>query len=439
MFKQPDQPIRLRPKHTLKRRLMIAFALFALCLMTLFTLYALAFAYTVEDAYLEQGLEMEAERQLAAQSSQQQWLQPLDPNTQLLIGDADFPPAVVRGLEDNPRRREFAGAQGRHYHLYRIQSKPKTVWLLAEVSDRLVFRRMRAGVAKIVGWSAGIAMLAALLIGWLIARRTTEPLSRLVEAVTAIEPGQLPESHALQHAGSARDDEVGVLSQSLDAMVQRVRAFVEREQEFTRDVSHELRTPLSVIRSASERLAQDNTLGTTAQGQLTAIRLSTARLQQVIGTLLGLAREPDSAPETATVALLPTLEQVIIEQSTWHDDPNLDLLVEVEPGTKVVINQGVLEVLLSNLIGNAMSHAQADGKQRRRVRIRIANGRLCISNPSRTGLSKADFQTYQRRANSTGFGLGLSIVERLCERFSIGLNVEHAAGLVTISFPVSES
>lgn len=414
---------------------MIAFALFALCLMTLFTLYALAFAYSVEDAYLEQGLEMEAGRQLAAQSSGRDWLVPVDPRTELLIGDASFPPAVMSGLKGNPKRTEFAGEQGRHYHLYRIKVEPQTVWLLAEVSDRLVFRRMRAGVARIIGWSAGIAMLVALLIGWLIARRTTEPLSRLVDAVTAIKPGQLPESHALQQAGSARDDEVGILSQSLDAMVQRVRDFVEREQEFTRDVSHELRTPLSVIRSAGERLATQPGLNPEIQSQLAAIRVSTSRLEQVVGTLLGLAREAN--PATAvSVDLLPVLEEVIVEQANWHDDPKLDLQIEVDANAQVALERGVLHVLLSNLIGNAMSHAEADSDQLRRVRIQIAADRLCISNPSRVGLSAADFDAHQKGPQSTGFGLGLSIVKRLCERMAIDLRVEHIAGLVTISIPV---
>jgi len=430
---------RPRPKHTLKRRLMLAFALFALCLMTLFTLYALAFAYTVEDAYLEQGLEMEAERQLAAQSEQGQWLRPVDHNTQLLVGDSKFPAAVKLALVENPKRREVAGENGRHYHLLRIREQPQSVWLLAEVSDRLVFRRMRAGVAKIIGWSAGIAMLTALLIGWLIARRTTEPLSRLVDAVTAIEPGQLPETRTLQRAGGMRDDEVGILSRSLDDMVQRVGAFVEREQEFTRDVSHELRTPLSVIRSAGERLAADPDLKPQARDQLSAIRQSGARLEQVIGTLLGLAREPDPALAPVKIELLPVLEQAVVEQATWHDDPSLDLQIDVASGTQIAIEEGVLQVLLSNLIGNAMSHAQADAENVRRVRIEVKDSRLCISNPSQSRLRDEDFQSHQKGPRSTGFGLGLSIVRRLCERLGIDLRVEHEDGSVTISLPVSKA
>ncbi len=51
---------------------------------------------------------------------------------------------------------------------------------------------------------------------------------------------------------SARKDEIGLIALNIQNSFKRVRMFIKREKDFTRDVSHELRTPLSVIKGALE-------------------------------------------------------------------------------------------------------------------------------------------------------------------------------------------
>ena len=46
------------------------------------------------------------------------------------------------------------------------------------------------------------------------------------------------------------DPEVRALSDALTRLSHRVKEFVERERNFTRDASHELRSPLTVVRSS---------------------------------------------------------------------------------------------------------------------------------------------------------------------------------------------
>lgn len=428
----------VNPARSLQRRLMLAFALFALCLMTLFTLYALAFAYTVEDEYLEEGLRAEAERQLSGYRLSGSWLQPQDPNTHLLLDVAQFPDDLHGAFVRDPERREFAGAQGRHYHLLLVRHDGGTAWLVAEVSSRLIFRKMHHDVIAILAWSAAVALAAALLIGWWIARRTTRPLSRLADAVSRLQPDQLPQQFWKQPLSDAPRDETELLARGLDDLVQRVRAFIQREQEFTRDVGHELRTPLSVIYSLCEQISADRRLDPALHEQLDAVRRSAAQLEQIVLTLLSLAREQQTADTGQPLALLPVLERVILEQTSLHDDPRLALDLDVPSNTRVALPEPVLHMLLSNLVGNALAHAETGADDpRRHVRIAVRQGRLYLSNAAAQALGDQDFIAFHKREGSAGHGLGLAIVRRLCDRFGIDLQIAHADGQTTASIGVT--
>lgn len=431
-----------RPARGLQRRLMVGFFVYALGLMALFTLYALAFAYTVEDAYLVEGLKQEETRQREHHLERGEWLRPEDPNTLLATDPAGFPDELRTAFLRDPQRREFAGQDGRHYHLLSIRAGEAQAWLVAEVGSRLIFRQMRGEVVAILGWSAGVALALALLIGWWFARRTTRPLSQLVDAVAALQPDRLPEGHWLPISATTKTDEVGVLARGLDDLVRRIGAFIEREQEFTRDVSHELRTPLAVIRSLGEQLASDPALGNDAHRKLAAIGQSARQLEQTITTLLGLAREiesPNRADDAlaSPILLLTMIERVIIEQASLHPDLSPQLLLDVPSDTTAAHPESVLRILLANLLGNAYAH----GKHGERpgepdIRVEVNQSRLCISNRADAALSNDDFEPFRKGNASTGFGLGLAIVRRLCDRHAIDLRIEHDHGMTTASFPV---
>ncbi|MEG1681537.1 MAG: histidine kinase dimerization/phospho-acceptor domain-containing protein, partial [Stenotrophomonas sp.] len=274
------------PRKRLRNRLMLAFAGFTLVVATLFGLYVAVFAYAVEDMFFNGLLEREASEQLQHHAQTGTWKAPRESWMQVLESTTQLPDSIASTLAHEPRRREFPGSDGRHYHLLRLQADDTAApaWLLAEVSQLLVVRPQRAALLQLLAWS-GVAVIAlALLLGAWLARRTTAPLSRLAQLVDNAGPDHLPAVHAQRFA----DDEVGVLARGLEALITRIRAFVIREREFSRDASHELRTPLAVIRGTTERLARDPSLSPAAQQGLSHIRQSTLQLEQTVSMLLAL-------------------------------------------------------------------------------------------------------------------------------------------------------
>jgi methyl-accepting chemotaxis protein len=280
------------PARRLQRRMMLVFTVFTLGVAGLFALYAVAFMYTVEDRFFNDQLAEEAGFQLQQHAATGRWSAPRNSHIRLYVAPEAFPGDLSQAHAESPRGTEFPGEDGRHYHVLRLEtSSAEAAWLVTETSAQLVVRPMRERVVQLLAWSAVVVVALALLLAYWLARRTAAPLERLAAVVESMRPGELPD----RLPGQFPNDEVGVLARGLESLIRRVREFIAREQEFTRDASHELRTPLTVIRSAGERLASEPGLRDSARRHLENILQSAGQLEQTITTLLALARE-DATP-----------------------------------------------------------------------------------------------------------------------------------------------
>lgn len=403
----------------LRQRLMVALALYALALVTLYTLYALAFAYTVEDEFIERAMHEELSWLRAAHAREGVWPAPRDPHWQLLASTQAFPIELQHAFAAEPHRREFSGGEGRHYHLLDFEHAGTRWWLLAEVSEQLVFRRMRATVLEILGWSALGALTLGLLLAWWVARATTRPLSDLSEAVRALDPQALPRRLPETDA-SAGDAEVLALRHGLNELLARVADTLAREQSFTRDASHELRTPLAVIVASAEELGRQDAAGRSPGAALARLQTAADQLGQTLDALLELARAEPAHVAQGT-ALLPAIERAIVEQSARRPREDLDFEILISPEQRSALRPALLRIVLANLIGNVCAHA-APGP----VRIDSAAGRCRIRNCARAGLSQSE--------HGPGLGQGLSILRRLDERYGLQLRIEAQADWVEASF-----
>ena len=405
----------------MRRQLMLAFAAFALVVAVLFGAFALLFTYAVEDRFFTDALRDEASAQLAQRARSGQWMAPRSEGMRLYANPSEFPDDLREAFLEHPAQSEFAGAAGRHYHLLRLSPDAQGVpaaFLVAEVREQLVVRRLRGGMLQWLAWSAVAMLLLALLLGYALARRTTASLATLSDRIEAMQPTDPPT--ALGQPFASR--EVGVLARGLEALTGRVHAFVAREREFTRDASHELRTPLAVIHSACERLEHEPSLSDAARHQLAFVRQSVWQLERTVATLLALAREEHAMLPIEMLMLSSEVEQVVLEQGVLLDGKPVDVVVDVPMQARMPAPPAVLRIILANLIGNAFAHTAAGG----RVRIDVRDGRLRITNSEgiAPGMREALHEPFAKGAESAGHGLGLAIVHRLCERHAIDVRIE---------------
>lgn len=438
------------PHRGLQRQLMLSFTLFALGVSAVLGLFSIAFVYTVEDRFMAATLSRAAAQMELQHQASGRWPAPPQAFMQRHDSAASLPADLRQAWQAAPLRRELAGAQGRHYHLHwlgRPGGAPpdpplpdaRHPLLLAEVSALLVVRPLRQEL--LLWWAAasGGLALAALGLGAWRARRISAPLVRLAEAIARSRPGErLAEPAARSLA--AREDEVGLLARHLDALTLRTQSFIEREQAFTRDASHELRTPLAVLGLGSERLLARQDLPAEATAGLRTMRQVLWEMEQTVNTLLALARETQApAPQPhgqarseagSTLAVLPVLERVVLEQMPRLQGKDVQLQIDLSPALQLDLPQGVLHILLSNLVGNAFAHCEPGP-----VHVAADTEALRLHNRSQplpAGLSERLGQAFQKGQGSAGFGLGLAIVHRLAEHHGLALSLSQRDGLTRV-------
>lgn len=398
---------------------MAVFVAIALGVSVASGLFAWGVKYTIEDTFFDHALEDEARQQRAHFAQHGRWAAPGIDFVGLHLDRTTLPGNLAPKVADTePSRRELAGEGGRYYNVLGVQNNGGPPWLVAEVRRYLVVRPMRE---LLLGWllaGAAAAVALTLALAWWLARYMSQPLEELARRVAQASPEALPEqlSHGL------RDDEVGAVAQRFDALLARTRAFIAREQAFTRDASHELRTPLAVLGMAIERLQTEPDLTANLRRQLMPMREATEMMAQAVDTLLLLAREAPAVP-SAPAAVLPVVERWVLAHADWLDAQALTLDLQLQRDDRLCLPEPVLQLVVAGLLGNAFSHGLRGGQ----VRVAFDAGALCICNPS-AALPDGVGAAFVKGSASTGNGLGLSIVRRLLERHGASLHIGHAAG-----------
>jgi signal transduction histidine kinase len=400
---------------TLRARILTSYVAFAVMVAVVFGFAAAIFLYTAEDRFFEQILAEEAAlvEQAWAMSSARptpryRWMS-------VHTDTATMPVDLREAMLAAPRRAEFSGAEGRHYHVRALQvgKTAARAWLVAEVHAQLVLRPRRGSL--LANWLAieAVILATAVALAVLVARRVAKPLSELAASVRALDPTTgMPLHHP-----ATDDQEIAVLASAIDDLQVRVAGFVAREQAFTRDVSHELRTPLAVLRSTVSRLASDTGLIGVARPALIRVLEACDRLEWTVSSLLELARERANTGTPPIIRVRPVLEEVVLELEEPFRVRGLTLEIDLLAGFTLPAEREVLHLVLGNVLGNAWMHS-APGV----VRVSCDGPVLVIANPVDAASLPDGLGTRgARREDSPGYGFGLELSRRLCERSACSL------------------
>lgn len=398
-----------KPARSLGQRIIWACVILALLCASLFSFFNVIFVYTVEDQFFRHQLMDEEKRQL----QQSQLVAPLSAAMQIFHSIKDFPADLQQQFEPDTKRTEYSGLEGRHYHIRSFihPSIKDPVWLVAEVSQQLVVRPIRDEMFLLYGISTLVMLLLAAALGFALARRATRPLTQLAELV----------QHDQFSPGFAKTfpaNEIGVLAEALEQNWLRVQAFIEREQAFSRDASHELRTPLAVIQSSCELLLAQS-WPAEQQQRLEQIQHSSRQMNQLISTLLAMSREQHLG-QTENIKLAGLLEQLILNLSPLLDGKNIELELQVAPDLQLQLNPVLLQMVLTNLLQNAFLHSAAGT-----IYISANSEQLLIRNPLQDDDHPTELTAlFAKGRQSSGYGLGLGIVQRLCQQTGLELHLE---------------
>lgn len=277
----------------------------------------------------------------------------------------------------------------------------------------------------ILGFGLAVTAVLSGLLGMFLSRHLTQPVSDLAARVSALGPEQ-PATALL--ASLYSDQEVRQLAEAFDAYAVRVREFVSREQAFTADVSHELRTPLTAIRTGCELLLAGAPLSADQRGRIERIDRSAERMTAVLQSMLLLARQQDamvretvSLRDCANDVAEPLRERFAATGVAWRN--------EIPAGVNRHLDRAALEIVLSNLLRNALDNTESG-----HVVLRMSDSTLEIEDTGR-GIAARDlprvFERHYRGEDARaheGHGIGLALVKRIAERHGWMLTLESRPG-----------
>ena len=216
--------------------------------------------------------------------------------------------------------------------------------------------------------------------------------------------------------------------------------FVERERNFTRDVSHELRPPIAVIRGALELV--ERKYGDQAVTEMNRMYRTLTDMESLIETLLLLAREQVEALPLREVTVNDLIAAELDNLRMIHQDKPITVNVE-ESGILVVqAAERVLPILIGNLLRNAFNYTQ-----RGNITVSIRSDGFSVAD-SGIGMDRDQMQKVFKpffraddKQQTTGYGIGMTIVKRLCNRYEWNLRLSSKMGEgteVSVHFPKAQ-
>ena len=251
----------------------------------------------------------------------------------------------------------------------------------------------------------------ALAVGWWSSRRVLSPLTDLARRVEGLSSRKNPDKLAPHFP----PDEVGELASALDDYAFRMTELVKRDREFNADVSHELRTPLAVIRGAVELLQESPDLAPKAKQRLDRIERAARQCADLTTALLLLSR---SERGTGRTELCRVCQALIEDNRAQLAGKPVEISLSGRTDVFVDAPEAVVAVALGNLIGNACKYTN-EGE----VKVVVKLDAVVIED-SGPGLSEEDAAKLFERGyrgsgagGTSGGGIGLSIVRRLCELY----------------------
>ncbi|MER6095234.1 HAMP domain-containing sensor histidine kinase [Streptomyces sp. NPDC001728] len=283
-----------------------------------------------------------------------------------------------------------------------------------------MFKSLAAEKADLnsLAWSLGIATALAVagsvLLAQVAATTVLRPVHRLGDAARQLGEGKLDTRLRVTGADELADltRTFNSAAESLQKKVADMSAREESSRRFVADMSHELRTPLTALTAVTEVLEDEqDSLDPMIAPAVALVVSETRRLNVLVENLMEVTRF-DAGTARLVLDEVDIADQITacIDARAWLDAVDLD----AERGIVAPLDPRRLDVILANLIGNALKH----GGSPVRVSVRTEDDELVIAvRDHGPGIPEEVlphvfdrfYKASASRPKSDGSGLGLSI------------------------------
>jgi signal transduction histidine kinase len=312
-----------------------------------------------------------------------------------------------------------------------------TALILRSRTDRL---RFLTAVHRELAGTAFLAVLAATLVSYAVARTVTRPLGTITATMREMaSTGDLTKKIALSPSARWDDEDARLLARTFNTMTDSIARFqreaAQRERlsslgRLSTVVAHEIRNPLMIIRTALRALKQATGTTPETRAAVTDIDEEVTRLNRIVSEVLDFARPIKFDLESVDVNAL--CEAAV--RAAASEPPIVPVTLDLDRTLPAIITDGErVRLALVNILTNArhavLAHGNADkGRGVRVLTSRTSSGRIAIEvrdqgvgiTPENLGRVFDPYFTTRR----TGTGLGLAISRNI---------IEGLGGTITVS------
>ena len=308
-----------------------------------------------------------------------------------------------------------------------------------------------------------IIILLSSVCTYFLTKKALTPLQKLTSEVSQIQAQNL--STQLEVPNSK--DEIAQLTSSFNEMLTRLDNAFSTQKQFSANAAHELRTPLAVLQTNLEVFEKKQEPEMVEYKQLfTMIKEQTARLSQLVGTLLDMTNLK-SVPRTDHVSLEELVDEVFCDLDPvaekagisihFDDSSSQDLYTDVHTPDASALNNNILNITGSyvllyravyNLVENAIKYNRPNGSVT--VSVKEKNGQaMILVKDTGIGISPENqkkifdpfFRVDKSRSRAMGgAGLGLALVDSIAKEHGGSVKVlesNEKGSIIALMLPVS--
>lgn len=308
-----------------------------------------------------------------------------------------------------------------------------------------------------------IIILLSSVCTYFLTKKTLTPLQKLTSEVSQIQAQNLSTQLAVPNS----KDEIAQLTSSFNEMLTRLDNAFSTQKQFSANAAHELRTPLAVLQTNLEVFEKKQEPEMVEYRQLfTMIKEQTARLSQLVGTLLDMTNLK-SVPRTDHVSLEELVDEVFCDLDPvaekagisihFDDNSSQDWHTDVHTPDASALNNNIRNITGSyvllyravyNLVENAIKYNRPNGSVT--VSVKEKNGQaMILVKDTGIGISPENqkkifdpfFRVDKSRSRAMGgAGLGLALVDSIAREHGGSVKVlesNEKGSIIALMLPVS--
>lgn len=295
-----------------------------------------------------------------------------------------------------------------------------------------------------------IIILLSSVCTYFLTKKTLTPLQKLTNEVSQIQAQNLSTQLAVPNS----KDEIAQLTSSFNEMLARLDNAFSTQKQFSANAAHELRTPLAVLQTNLEVFEKKQEPEMIEYRRLfTMIKEQTARLSQLVGTLLDMTNLK-SVPRTDQVTLEELVDEVFCDLDPVAEKAGISIhfndSASQDSHTDVTGSYVLLYRAVYNLVENAIKYNRPNGsvtvsvkEKNSQVMILVKDTGIGISPENQKKIFDPFFRVDKSRSRAMGgAGLGLALVDSIAREHGGSVKVlesNEKGSIIALMLPVSSS